>query len=294
MRDLYTSAVHLKRLLAGQATPAFTPAPETVLKVLDPAFFPGMGALNENPLGQLQCPVRGCGQWHAGLPQHLAMKHKTIGGAAGIRSALNIPPRQVLLGKTMRAHYRATIGAATARMHRNSSAAQLASRENTLARGRAMVVRNNRTSAHRQNWSDTCPAQLQAKLEILARQLGHSPSENEFSSAYGVKCEGAIRRHFGTWNAAKAACGLTLLSGGGWNRKSIGDVAECLRAFYDAHGDLPGHAAVSGRRRVPYVPAYLTVLHAFGVDNWPAAMRSAGEYLGVKSERYGFDFRKAR
>ena len=102
MSELYTSAVHLKAVLAGRATAAFTMAPEDVLKVLDPAFFPGMGALNEDKHGRLQCPVRGCGRWFVRLGQHLFAEHRAIGGTTGLKRALGIPKGTSLLSKKAR------------------------------------------------------------------------------------------------------------------------------------------------------------------------------------------------
>ena|ERR1035437_10068511 len=94
--DLYTSRVHLKRVLMGQATPAFTPPSSAVLAMLDPAFFPGLGALNEDGHGRLQCPVRGCGDFFPWLAMHLGRSHRSIGGTKAIIAALQLGSRPLL------------------------------------------------------------------------------------------------------------------------------------------------------------------------------------------------------
>jgi hypothetical protein len=92
---------------------------------------------------------------------------------------------------------------------------------------------------------------------------------------------------FGTWNNAKAMVGLELLQGHTGTRTGVALVVESLRAWYEAHGDLPTTGDTKNLARAPMIPSERTIRRAFGVSNWPAAMRSAADHLGIKSERYG-------
>lgn len=295
-RDLYTDQVHLKRLLAGQATAAFTPLSLDTTKFIDPAFVPGMGALMERPEdGALRCPVKGCGQWVLKLAYHVAKKHQNIGGVTAVRRALSIPCSVSLLSSRVVAERRSRVGA------------RYADRGEDLNRWRAGGGRSNRngngrlgsgTTVSQRNFADTCPAQLREKLTALDRKLGHSPSVTEFTREFGVKAANAVKRVFGSWNAAKTECGLDSNTPSSWrgerrhNFKSPASVTAAFQLFYERNGDLPRSG--SHETRGPRVPDYRVTCRATGADNWNAAMRSVGESLGIKSERYGFDFRKSR
>ena len=290
MIDLYTTQVHLKRLLAGQATAAFTPAPGEVLKVLDPAFFPGMGVLNEDDKGRLQCPVRDCGEWHRMLAAHLNVRHRAIGGAHGVKRALDIPKGTPLISQQTRANHSVAYKSRPRWGHGRPVTSY-------AGRGVANGGAHRRATMAERNWADTCPAQLQERIRVLARKLGHSPSNVEFKAEYGPGPEKSIRRLFGTWNNAKAVCRLSTYQPGEQRqhglRKSTEDVMSALAQWVAIHGDLPSTDDTQNPMRAPRVPNFRTVLHALGVDSWHAAMRSAVDYLGIRSERYGAPTRKA-
>ena len=284
--DIYTNQVHLKRVLAGLATPAFAPAPATVLGVLDPENFPGMGALNEDDRGYLQCPVRDCGKYFPRLSTHLNQAHRGIGGDRTIREALGIPKSRVLVSASIRAVARA---AAILRPLTPAQRAGLAS-----GYSRAKNRKHLPNSAVARNFSDTCSAQLLAKIESLATRLGHAPTYGEFIEEYGANMWEAVRRVYGTWNNAKSLCGLSPATKH-WHPTRTGRTAvlESLKTYYDATGDLPGSVEVQRRSTTPLVPCYTTILKNLGVSTWQAAMRSAVDYLGITSERYGAPTRRA-
>lgn len=281
MDDLYTSQVHLKRLFAGRATAVFTPAPEQTLKVLDPSLFPGMGILNEDDTGRLQCPVRGCGEFHRFLGRHANMKHRGIGGASAIRSALDIPARIPLASRKTRSAIRVSPHLKD-QSQRASERAVEVRRSGTFSR---------RTTIESRNWADTCPAQLQEKIHALAGKLNRSPSRTDFANEYGHGILSAVVAVFGTWNNAKAICGLSVTAKGNagcvpHNKLSERLVLESLRAWIDVHGDLPSSEQTRHRDLAPYIPTYAAILSAFQVETWQAAMRSAIAHLGIRSERY--------
>lgn len=274
MSDLYTSQTHLKRLLAGQATAAFTPAPEATLRLLDPALFPGMGALNEDERGWLQCPVRGCGKHVAFLGRHLVLSHPTV-GAFGLKAALGLPKRTALISaKTRAKHPPAYRG--TRRTFTKNEYQQIAARRG--GRSRSAMARNE---------SDTCPAQLQARIAALRDKIGRTPSCQDFDREYGVAVRSAAIRVFGSWNGAKATCGLEALPKFGNRAPDVSRrlCLESIRAFYEANGELPTSQDASRPHRSPRIPKYATILRAFGVDNWEAAIRSAADSLGIKQDR---------
>jgi len=292
--DLYTSQVHLKRLLAGQATAAFTPVPVDVAKLIDPAFVPGMGALNEDEKGRLQCPIRGCGEFHYYLGNHAHRSHKGIGGMNAIRQAIGIPKRVSLLSRRARVERRAFTARAIAKAQATPGAAsgRISVGDGRGGRHAGEQYADSQISMHQRNHADSCPGQLQARITSLRDKLGHSPTGSEFKDAYGYGMLKAVYAVFGTWNNAKATCGLVVYENGfnpphtRTRRLDVALVAESLRAFVEANGDLPNVNA--GRDGIaPRIPAPRVIMRVFGVDNWQAAMRSAVEYLGIDSERYG-------
>ena len=282
MSDLYTSQVHLKRLLAGQATPAFTPAPEAVLKMLDPAFFPGMGALDADAEGRRRCPLRGCGSYHHSLGKHLADHHRHTVNAVGLKRLLGIPKNTSLLSPSARrAVCAGSVGKGTP--------------GGPSKYGRPRRNGTNNGSPMQKNFSDTCPAQLRAKLISLRDELGHSPTMSDFKAKFGDSVSMAVQRTFGSFNAAKATCALEQYAYGSippHNQITGALVVESFRGWVETHGDLPGAREIRDRSAAPRVVSAATAKRALGVNNWGAAMRSVGESLGIKSERYGFDFRK--
>jgi hypothetical protein len=278
MSDLYTSQVHLKRLLAGRATPAFTRASEDVLKVLDPAFMlgndGGLGGLNENATGLIQCPVRGCGEWFADPAAHMNKEHRGIGGAKGIRAALDLPSKTPLYSRKKRPR----------RSPRSASpraGIPVGVRRKAAPRKKTIMSRN---------MADTCPAQLQERLAVLARNLGRSPSRSDFEQAFGATTLGAVRRVFGSWTNAKAILGLPTAAPG--QRMATNLVVESLRTWVEVHGDLPSSYDARKPEKCPIIPKYHAILGAFGVDSWSAAMQSAVQHLGISSERYGTSKRR--
>lgn len=279
MSDLYTSQVHLKRLLAGQATPAFTPAPKAVLKMLDPAFMidgeGGLGGLYEDTKGRLRCPYRSCGKYHVKLGTHIARAHAGAGGVRAFRVALSIPHGTALMSARGLSAYRLH--------HGGRSLAVLAkAREASVLVGRRRHIGSYSVMAR--NITDSCSAQLQEKITVLARELGYSPTEGQFRAEYGEKAYNAVTGAFGSWINAKAIIGLGRAPS---PRATLELVLVSLREWVSTHGDLPYASEASNPGRAPRTPVAATILKAFGVNNWAAAMQSAIAHLDIKSERYG-------
>ena len=293
MADLYTSQVHLKRLLAGQAAPAFTPASADVVKVLDPAFFPGMGALNEDKRGRLQCPVRDCGEWYGNLAQHLSHAHRTIGGANAVRIALEIPRRAPLMSAVFKRRFKERFVGVdmTARFRGRSNAGALKhATEGDRMRMRSAAARTAHSMAQR-NWADTCPAQLRSKIEALAAKIGRSPTTRDFAAEYGDSARSMVMNVFGSWNNAVSLAGLTPAN----TRRCQTEkdtVCRALLEWHRQHGDLPSVPETQKPERTPKIPSYATIMRACEVDTWDAAMRTVAESCNLKTDRYQMDFRR--
>lgn len=284
MNELYTSQMHLKRILSGLASPSLTPLPPSAEKLIDPAFVPGLGALNEDPRGRLQCPIRGCGKWFEQLGPHIARAHRSV-GTEKVKKALGIPKSTGLVASQMRTKMRAAAKRAVASSLSRREGLDRGGRGNA---GRVHVAR--RITIHQKNHSDTCPAQLQDKITILDRKLGRSPTLNEFIGQYGEQAAHEVRNVFGTWNNAKAVCGLSLYSAADGSRlhaKTRDAVLLSLKTWYDEHGDLPSVSDCENPSRAPRIPGYRVIMRALSVENWLAAMRTAAAHFGLSSERYG-------
>lgn len=273
-RDLYTDQVHLKRLLQGQATPAFTKLDSVAKRLVDPALVPGMGAIKEDPeSGKLYCPVRGCGKLVTHLARHASIVHRNIGGAAAIREALDIPKKVALLSERGRDSLR-VVGRSAEHMATARSKVKPDNMRRASSWGRKSLMADN--------FADTCPAQMAAKMSALRKKLGRKPRAAEFRQEYGGEMLEAARRVFGEWDSITRACEPTDRA---WLQRPAGRkwVIDILKSFHEANGDLPK----SNEKEWPWTPPYADVLLALGVDNWPAAMRSVVEELGITSERYG-------
>ena len=106
----------------------------------------------------------------------------------------------------------------------------------------------------------------------------------------GYGMSDAIYDVFGSWNSAKAVAGLAACrpgTNGGKPRVLAAQCSTALAEWHKAHGDLPTYDEVRNPTRAPRTPSPNAILSAYGVTSWPAAMRSAVEHLGIKSERYG-------
>lgn len=270
MADLYTSQVHLKRVLAGQASAAFTSLPPEVAAILDPSFVPGMGALNEDAEGRLQCPVRECGTFHSDLGAHVGAVHREL-KAFGIRKLLGIPQTT---GLSTRRHP-SKVGLGKSHMDRMRPLRTGVRRQ---VQGLTMMSRNK---------ADTCPAQLQAKLTALAEKLGRSPSISDFDAEYDGGSR-AVCMVFGTWQNAKNLAGLGVSPGGPDPIVPQEQVVEALRAWHEVHGDLPTSTDCKLREKTPILPTYPVILRSLNVLNWQAAMRAVLSVLDVESVRYGY------
>lgn len=277
--ELYTSLIRLKISLNNGVLPPMTPLTERAKKFIDPAFTPGMGALNEDVFKGLQCPVRGCGRWFHRLYQHLAYTHRNIGGCDAVRRALDIPATVSLASCWQRAlgveHLRAVQAAGRWHpMHGNSS-----------SRGRRSDGREAQKSMVYRNIRDRCTAQVTHRLADLANKIGRSPSETEFAVEYGLALARHCKSVFGSWNSFLAQCELPQRRGS--PRWSLEGLLAAYGAYYDAHHSLPSFHQAHAPTRTPLIPMYETVYRVLGTRSWPEAMRRVAAALGIVGGRYG-------
>ena len=282
--ELYTSLVRLKQALGGGDLPPMTPVPESVHHIIDPEFTIGYGALAEDETKGLRCPVRGCGTWWQQLPRHLNKAHGDIGGAEGVKRALDIPYSARLMPKKHRDRIAEASRSnnAVARLHARPSRAAVATshhRQSTLGAHKTTGAKN---------LINACRAQLTEKLTDLRDEIGHSPSSLESTAKYGAGFVAHVRNTFGTWGNALAQCGLDPVERNRHCKIPLDRVLEALRAYYEVHGDLPN--AINGKKQrpeTPLMPYDRTIKRVFEATTWPEAMRKAAVMLNIYGGQYG-------
>ena len=147
---------------------------------------------------------------------------------------------------------------------------------------KARAERGSARTATYRNMADSCEAQTFARIATLREKLGRSPSSKEFIAEFGKRLMSALVSTFGTWNNAKALAGLSVTPAAPRVTKALALVS--LGAWVEAHGSLPSSREVTNPERGPALPSFVSLLRAFGVDNWAAAMRSAAENLGLEDD----------
>lgn len=281
MSDLYTSLVRLKQSLNGDVPP-MTPLTEAAAAVLDPAFTPGMGAIEEDAERGLRCPVRGCGDYFTNLGTHLSSAHRDIGGAREVKRLLDIQRNARLMVGVVREHLRTKAKA----RHRQDPALRARMRASVEARRthRPITV-PARGSMGERNFRNRCLAQLQAQIVAVAEKIGRVPMITDVEEALGQGLARDAIRVFGTWNAALAAAKLADRKKG--CKISQDDILETLRAWYAVHGDLPLLSNVWDEDKTPFLFSRHVYLKQFDTESWPEAMRKAASVLGIYGGKYG-------
>jgi hypothetical protein len=286
--ELYTSLTRLKMAMNGGALPPMTPPTQDALALFDPAFFPGMGALNEDAERGVQCPVRGCGRWFQNLGAHWARGHPSIGGVAVLRRVLSLPHRAPLASAKFRLAHAEQMKARIAAGY----VAPLCLKHERGQPGRRKTV--STYSVGTRNLRDRCVAQLTHRIQDVAHTIGRSPSQDEFKIVVGTGAGGLVQeitRVFGSWNAAKAHCGLLVCSAGRTRDKAPRTreyVLDVLASWHEQHGELPTTSQAYGAGGVaPVLPAYKTILRALHAPTWMDAMERAASLLNIYGGRYG-------
>jgi hypothetical protein len=119
--------------------------------------------------------------------------------------------------------------------------------------------------------------QILEELRASAARLGRSPTMREFAADREASVHPqTVIEHFGTWNAAKRAAGLT-------PRRFISrdELLEQLRALAAELGRLPTARDLEERRRT--MASKSLIWHTFG--SLTAALREAGFDVPVGEER---------
>lgn len=294
--ELYTSLVRLKQEMNDGQLPPMTPLPKELHATIDPAFTIGYGALTEDPDKGLRCPIRECGRYAHNLTSHVNGSHKEIGGSRGLKKLLSIPQSAPLMSKSHREHARIVMLAnhASGRLVDNLNGAQLRSIPLAERRLRSKAVSHDAVATvGAKNLKNRCIAQLSHRLIDLQNTLGRAPTEAEFIAAYGYNLRAALRSTFGTWNNAKAQCGLNVYaqSSGAKSPKVLEHRREhalsALSAWYERYGALPSAKDASWPRRLPLLPYRRTICRAMNAATWGEAMRRAASILNIYGGRYG-------
>lgn len=274
--QLYTSLMRLKMVMSDGSLPPMTPLPVATAALLDPALTIGMGAVIEDPIKGYCRPVRGCGTWHRNLATHASRKHRSIGGAAGLRRLLDIPRDTPLCVTSVSDVLRES--AISTESHRNLRKGS--------AKGAPPRKQVARVSLAQQNFKNRCDAQLAHAMADLCNELRRAPSRREAVQLKGYGWVHAIETAYGSWAAATAQYGVSTSRGDAKKKWSRELVLEALKAWHARHGDLPTSDWES-LHRGPVLPAVRTIMAAFGARSWSHAMEIAASLLGIYGGRYG-------
>ena len=289
--ELYTSLVRAKQELNGGSLPPMTPVPESVHWLIDPAFTPGFGALEEHPEKGLRCPVRGCGKYRHQLAKHVNAIHRNLGGAAAIKRALSIPSNAPLASRSLRQKYSANMKRLVSEkgLFGGRPIARYVTQDH---RKRVRVLRATMRSVGVRNFRLTCEAQIAHRLIDLEHRLGRSPTSHEAEVLGELNLVYACRRLYGSWNAAKAAAGLACYNAAGGRVIGTAAILEQMAAWYAEHGTLPTSYEAKNTRRTPLIPGYTTIIKYFG-PTWGDSMRAIATRLRIRGGRYGLPERDA-
>lgn len=278
--ELYTSLTELKRVLNGGQLPVYTPLSDRARQVIDPSLMKGAGCLIEDEERGLLCPIRGCGKWTHAMASHISTSHRSITVAA-FKEAAGYAPTARLISQKAKAVRAAQERARGARPTPPpaTAAARKKQAESLRLRAQAMGTRNFRNQ---------CVAQLTHRLLDLANEIGRSPSSADATAKFGPGFVAACQRVFGTWDNAKAQCGLPRLRSRYAYRKqpTTDEVLEGLAAWYHVHGDLPSVTDTIHMERTPTMHQGREILIALGCTTWEAAMHRAARLLKVRSAKY--------
>lgn len=294
--DLYTSLTRLKQAMNNGQLPPMTPLTEQAKKVIDPelTIAGGAGGIVADEERGLRCPIRGCGAWKHDLGRHVAMAHPTIGVAA-FREAMSIPKSAPLMSETFRERKRRLM-----RGRLNDALKQQQRRGRKERRGvvarRAKGKGATAATMGSRNLRDRCIAQLSHKLIDLANTLGRSPSSTEARNVLGQTLVYHIIQTFGTWNAAKAHCGLEAFAPRNTartkeNRERALDTLGAWVAEHD--GELPSYHDAMYGNATPLLLAPSIYYAVFGSQDWDECMRRAAALLAVIGGKYGLPEKRA-
>jgi hypothetical protein len=270
----------------GGQMPPMTPLDERAKKFIEPAFTPGMGALEEDPEKGLRCPVRGCGRFFHLLATHISHEHRAIGGAAAVRAALDIPTRVSLLSAKQRLIQEDAARRRFEQRVRSGTAPIPPHRPRGTPKGHGVSVSCSKRSTANRNLADRCQAQLAHRLADLTSEIGRTPSQREWRSRYPDVSEGFIRSAYGSWNSFLAQCGV-LIRRGPNRHLTVDGVLDAMGAFHAEHGDLPSAYEAHFLHRAPIIPSRRAVLRAMGASTWEEAMSQVAAALNIVGGRYG-------
>jgi len=273
--DPYTTIVRAKQELNDGRLPPMLPIPAKARRIIDPAFTPGLGALEEDPEKGLRCPVRGCGVYRHRLVGHLESAHRAVGGARAVRVTLSIPDTAILVSRWARSRASETAKKIGKHVPARETWRQGYRKGGGGKRGPIKAAR----TAGWKNMRNSCAAQVAHRIIDVRNQIGRTPTQREATLVDhgGSHLVYAAKLLYGTWNAALATCGLRPRMMRGWE---LGTVLDCLEAWRAAHrGRLPSKASC-GMASIPMLPSWKVIRARLGGRNWRETMQIAATALG--------------
>lgn len=272
MACLFTSLIRTKQAIAGRLPPMMELTAEAK-KVLDPAFVPGLGGLEEDEERGLRCPVRDCGRHYHALNIHLYNSHPRV-SPARLRHLLSLGPRTPLASSKLREQLSL---AATNAPRRSRPSIRRHSR-----RARVATMRMTKNSVGFRNLHNTCDEQLAHRLLDLRNKIGRTPSAEDAESVCGRGLVTVVQRRYGGWNAGLLHLAISdpseIRRPGGVPVWCLAGVMEAFSAYRNRHGRMPmmreARASV-----VPRLPDARVVYRVLGVHSWPLAMQIIADAL---------------
>lgn len=282
---LITSLNRVKLSAGGKPLPMMA-VPAGSLTLIDPTFTIGYGALTEDPIKGLRCPVRNCGRYFHNLGSHLRHHHKDQGGVGAVRRALSLPVTASLVSERERTRLRTR----ALEIYRNRPGVAERVRMGSI-RGIARLkilgprYRTSGATIGSKNAIERCEAQVLEAIRNLADKLGHSPTADEARAEYGSAFVYHAEEWFGSWNGAKERAGLETYGG---LKDPVGEASVLggIRLWHEMHGALPSSKDARREDRFPRIPHRDTVLRTLGTRSWPEAMRRAAERLQLPHGSY--------
>lgn len=155
-------------------------------------------------------------------------------------------------------------------------------RKNWLAWRKKKTQRNQpKQTLETKNKRGTCPDQLLAKINEVAKAIGHSPTKNDFIDYWkSQKYVHIIYKTFGSWDKAKQMAGQQILTSNSvkqqksWKRYTREELIEYMQVFYQENNRPP--TETDCRRGL--VPDSAVYKRMFG------SMQNARNEAGIKEQ----------
>lgn len=261
--------------------------------IIDPRFTIGDGAFEECERRGLRCPVRGCGKYFHVLSRHLTEAHSDIGGKIAVCDALNIPRMTRLVSAWYTASRKFDWHALADDDPRKVGLRNAQQRVRELVMMGVYERRYPNKGMEQSGWRDfrnRCEEQMRKPIAALASRLKRPPTMKEVAKEVSEAFAWHLVSIYGNFGAGLKAMGLDAWKPGQSPERKKKATREyvlgALRAYYEAHKELPLPRQASNPSRLPLIPCRESIMKGMGVESYPAAMKLVAKELGITTGRY--------